>query len=269
LYFSAFLPHPFRGEKIMFSTLAQFESALSGAVLFQIGWFAAFVCMGICVWVARTYLKNTPILFIAMALFACVWMLVLTAYIAPAQTQVERTLMGLSADIGNILLVYVGGLLVADVHARQAGHPLSISWLLAVPLMLFFRLAAPHAIELLGQLILGVFGSRPSLTARQAQLIVSELIVFVGFISLGLGVQAISRNSVTFKLLAFVLVAYAVLLLYRGWDQWPDRKEAESLYVVLAAASNLAITVLVSFAVVGYAHQAAQAEGLSARASAG
>jgi hypothetical protein len=224
--------------------------------LFDVGWSSAFLCLVISVYVATAHLQQRPRLFTVMALLACAWVLVLSAYYAPGdRNPTENLLLSLATDIGIVLFAYIGGLLVSDVQATHAGHAVKVPLELKIPLALLFLVAAPRAVELPGPLghLLQLLTGNPAFNAREVQLIVSLVIDFVGFASLARGVYVISGSSQIFKVLVVIIACYLLLLSWRTYDQWPDRTQAQAFYLLSVAAAKLALTVLFSIAVVRYA----------------
>jgi hypothetical protein len=243
--------------------LLWFAPPLDNTRQIDIAWSATFVCVAISVLFARSFLDNNPRLYTAIALFACVWMLVLASYgdvndlfkNQPEDVkELYRTVVGIASDIAAVLLAYVGALLIADVHAQLEGRPLGVRWEQRVPLYLLFLVAVPQAISIpgpLGRLAEYFFGG-PQVSSRHVGLIVSQILVFAGFASLARGTYLISGPSTRFKVLAVVLALYWLTILYRTIEIWPGHTPSAQFYRLTVASAKVAVTALLVFAVYIY-----------------
>jgi hypothetical protein len=117
---------------------------LNHVTLYRIAWSATFICVLIPWGVAKTTaLQKHPRLYTAMALLACVWMLVLVLYVAPEEIQTprERQAVSIAGDIAAVLLVYIGGLLAAEAQQTPGGGPVGIARAQKAALWLLFFIA--------------------------------------------------------------------------------------------------------------------------------
>jgi hypothetical protein len=93
------------------------------SLFYSIAASVTLLCVFFSAWITLTFLRHSPRLFTAMALFTCSWMLVAGAYGAAD----EPKLSDLATDIAAFLFVYIGGLLVADARSAQPGGTSSVS----------------------------------------------------------------------------------------------------------------------------------------------
>jgi hypothetical protein len=157
----------------------------------NIGVYASLLCVWISGNLALTYLKKSPRLFTAMALFAFIWALLIVYW----GTDDKKTQATLSL-YASFLLVYIGGLL--EAHAKERNKLESFN---LVDQFQYWSVALLLAV-VTGKTFIG-FGHEKVIA------IVDELLFVLGFFAIWMGMRKLS-NSSAFFMLTFILTAYIV-----------------------------------------------------------
>jgi hypothetical protein len=227
------------------------EALKDPATGYWIGWWSTVGCFMISFY-AATYIADQPRLTTVLALFAGSWVLSAAAIAARIQAMGKGTLatstdvaLGDRAfDMAAFLFVFAGAALAREAPAGRWANKAQ-RWVQVAGLWLMFFLVLPDRIP-----------KPPQLSLPQADLIVSEVLGVVGFISLALGISAIGSRR---ALVAFValLVAYEALSLLRTLDLFHDLADNERslmraglLYPLVGA--RLVLTGLVCYVVLAY-----------------
>ena len=211
---------------------------------YAIAWGATLLCVFIAYLASRS-LSDSPRLFTPIAIMACVWVLVLGAYGA----REARPLSYLVTDIAAFLLVYIGVLLVLE-GARDKSALASLLqrgafWLLLL-IVLPRQLSFPAALPL------------PAVSVEQFEIAAGMFLSLLGFASIGIGVWTIASGWPRYAVVA-ILVFYAYLNVERTVDIWwdgSDSKRMSGFFIYSFAAAKLALTSLLCYVVVAYAHGA-------------
>jgi hypothetical protein len=187
----------------------------------NIPWIATLACVLISARIASAFLHQNRRLFIAMALFAFHWTLLLQFWTA---SDAERSNLHFLPVFSGFLEVYIGSLLVLEAHARQQtpgedqGH--SIIWLQRAGLMLLLVVVNPSILITFAVTHIDSMFGVPSDAAvsakRQIQLFTGVLIDIVGFLCIASGVRTLAGVSGTGKRVgrAFFAAITLILLLY-------------------------------------------------------
>jgi hypothetical protein len=209
---------------------------------YAIGWGATLLCVFIA-YLASRALSDSPRLFAAIAIMACAWVLVLGAYGA----REARPLAYLVTDIASFLLVYIGVLLALE-GGREKSPIASLLqrgafWLLLL-IVLPRQLSFPASLQL------------PALSVDQFEIGAGMFLAMLGFASIGIGVWTIASGWSRYAIVV-VLVFYAYLNIERTVDIWwdgSDSKRMSGFFIYSFAAAKLALTSLLCYVVVQYAH---------------
>ena len=193
-------------------------TATQPAFLYWAGWVSAVGCFGYTCEAARRVSKR-PTLFMALALLAGAWVLAAAAVgvrldaIKVAQTKIvtnsEISISDRAFEMAAFLFVFVGASLAREA---PAGHLLQRlqAWVQVIGLGVLFYLVLPDRIPV----------RPPQLTHTQILSSTGELLSIVGFVSLGLGMYAISKNKWMTLTAIVTLISYEGLSAYRLWELW-------------------------------------------------
>jgi hypothetical protein len=97
----------------------------------------------------------------------------------------------------------------------------------------------------------------PALSVDQFEIAAGAFLSLLGFASIGMGVWTIASGWPRYAIVA-VLVCYAYLNIERTVDIWwdgSDSKRMSGFFIYSFAAAKLALTSLLCYVVVQYAHQ--------------
>lgn len=190
------------------------------AFLYWAGYVSAVGCFGYTCESARRVWKK-PTLFMALALLAGAWVLAAAAVgvrldaIKVAETRIvtnsEISIADRAFDMAAFLFVFVGASLAREAPPKDRLH-LAQSLIQVVGLFVLLYLVTPHRIPIKPPETLI---TRPHLLA-----LIGELLNVVGFVSLGIGACAISKNRWMTLAAIITLVIYECLSAYRMWELW-------------------------------------------------
>ena len=188
---------------------------------YWIGWWSTVGCFMISFY-AATHIADQPRLTTVLGLFAGSWVLAAAAIASRIQAMGKGTLatstdvaLGDRAfDMAAFLFVFAGTALAREAPGDHWANKAQ-RWAQVAGLWLMFFLVLPDRIP-----------KPPQLSIPQADLIVSEVLGVVGFISLALGVSAISSRRVLVGVIV-LLVAYEGLSLLRTLDLFHDLADNE------------------------------------------
>ncbi len=175
---------------------------------FAIAWWVTLVCIIFAARVAGAFLRDNPRIFSVMALFACAWALVLGFYAARWRGDNASELLRLVSDIGSVLLVYTGGLLILDTTPKQGESPHVVPIQIFALYALVF-LAAPRVIEIVSS----PSGALIGITPNDAKDVVSAILVAAAFTAIGIGAYRIS-TGISRAFFLYALALYGGLLAY-------------------------------------------------------
>jgi hypothetical protein len=222
---------------------AIWETLTDPGKLYPIAWGVTLACVLIA-YLASKALKNHPRMFMAMALLACAWVLVLGAYGA----REARPLSYLVTDIASFLLVYVGVMLTLE---GPQGQRLAIaSWLQRGGFWLLLAIVLPRQLNFPSAMQL------QPLSVDQFEMAAGLALTLLSFLSVGLGVWAISAGWAFYALVAD-LVFYAYLNIERTVDIWGDGANARPMsafFIYGFALAKVVLTGLFAYVVVRHAN---------------
>jgi hypothetical protein len=186
---------------------------LSEVDRYAFGWAVTLVCVLFSARIAFAFLRHDARMFTVMALFTCGWMCVLGGYSAAD----ERKLADLITDIASFIEVYIGGLLLLEVAARDKDMPPNASWLQTGGLALLLFIALPRQFEFPAPAarLLGTAG----LSVYQAKVLASLAMTLIGFISIAIGARGIASSG-SYAALIVALLLYVSLEIARMHDIW-------------------------------------------------
>jgi hypothetical protein len=214
-------------------------SAAEGYMLSQhmiVAWYATLMCVIFSAWIAAAFLRDEPILFTVMALFAFTWVLLLPYY-GGARNEGRPELVEVYTGF---LTVYVGGLLTfyAANAQGQKRPPAVVEWQYA-GLGLLLIVAVPSAPGLLSPDGSGGF---VKLSWHQADLLIGVGLGIVGFVPIVLAVRRFC-DDVQASILATILFLYGLSGVAWAIYSWPESKgEMESSFAYLFATMKVTYT---------------------------
>ncbi len=171
-------------------------------------YISSLVCVLFSARIATVFLKGNSRLFTVMALFACVWALLLPFY--------SNLHSELFPAYGGFLLVYMGGLLIVESERRKGKHDdREVVFLQRLGLHLLVVIAGPQALGVAApNFTVGL--SRP-----QTEILLATLLNTTGYAAITVGGWALFRRPVAAGL-AVLLTLYGLLEIVYTIVMWPS-----------------------------------------------
>jgi hypothetical protein len=168
-----------------------------------VAWLCVSTCVTICGRTAAAFLKGTPRLFTVIALFACVWALLLPYYGRMAQGDDTQSLLFVA--FGGFLLVYIGALMKLEANRlsdnADDGHVVPLQSL-GLFLFTFFVFQTGYSLYAPNRTIF-------TLTPAQTEKVIAVLLDVAGYISVVYGAWALCTRS-------YAILLTTILIIYSG-----------------------------------------------------